>query len=189
MSDHLMVIRHAEKPNTRADGIAVDAAGRPCDAGLSVRGWQRAGALVALFTRGRTDGDARLVTPVALFAAADKPGSRRPALTVQPVAHALGLPLCTGYQSGQDELCLLRDLEGVEGPVLVCWRHDAIPRLAQALVGDAAPSRWDDACYDEVWVLTRGAAGAWRLDRVRQSLLAGDERAAAMRRLRPAASK
>ena len=45
----IMIIRHAEKPTTTPPVSGVDINGQQNEDSLIVRGWQRAGALVALF--------------------------------------------------------------------------------------------------------------------------------------------
>jgi len=175
MSRHVMLIRHAEKPGRRGREGGLGADGEPSDAGLSVRGWQRAGALAALFSgRGCAARDPRLVVPTAVFAAADRPGSCRPSLTVAPLAAALGLPVRCDFQSDRDEARLAQAIADEAGPVLVSWRHTALPRLARLLARQAPRDTWPPAVYDEVWVCRDDAAGASTVTVVPQSLLDGD---------------
>lgn len=172
---HLMLIRHAEKPD-RASGVrGVDEQGHEDEQALSVRGWQRAGALVRLFgghgSRGMVS---PLAVPGAVFAATDAGRSRRPLCTVQPLARALGLRVDTRFGSEQDPAALLRALSDCGAPVLLCWRHQALGPLAQALAGPGrAPAQWDAARCDLVWVLRR-QGDTWGFSEVPQRLLDGD---------------
>lgn len=63
----IMLIRHAEKPNGGTHGV--DPSGERDDEDLTVRGWQRAGALARLFLPASgTFSDPRLATPHTIFA-------------------------------------------------------------------------------------------------------------------------
>lgn len=171
----IMLIRHAEKVEARSGSRNVGPEGEPLPAGLSIRGWQRAGALVPLFApRGAPCRDARIDTPVALYAASDRPRSHRPSLTLGPLAEVLGLEVHTAFRSGRDEEALLTEVLAVDAPVLVCWRHDELPRFVRTLVGGGDTLRWDSRCYDEVWVLSQSPAGRWVRQVVHPALLAGD---------------
>jgi len=175
VSTTLILIRHAEKVAPGSGAFNVGADGRARTTGLSVRGWQRAGALVPLFTpHDSPRRDARLGTPVAIYAASDRPRSHRPTLTVGPLAEALGLPVQSAFRSGRDEEALLTDALALEGPVLVCWRHDDLPRFVHTLVGGDRALRWASRCYDEVWVLAQAPDGRWVRHVVHPALLAGD---------------
>jgi hypothetical protein len=176
MSQLIMIIRHAEKPRPGADEIAVDAHGAADPGGLSVRGWQRAGALVPYFaSRTSSSRQPGISPPAAIFAAASHGRTKRPALTVAPLAAALQIQVQAEHRSdgGEDEV--IRRSLAADGPVLICWRHEQIPALAAVLgVADAASRRWDDDCYDEVWVFARDDDLGWRWSVQHQSLLAGD---------------
>jgi hypothetical protein len=176
MSHLIMVIRHAEKPRPGGDETAVDDRGVADPAGLSVRGWQRAGALVPYFaSRTSSSRQPGIAPPAAIFAAASHGRTRRPALTVAPLAAALQVQVQAEHRSdgGEDEV--IRRSLAADGAVLICWRHEQIPVLAGALgVAEAASRRWDDDCYDEVWVFARDDDLGWRWSVQRQSLLAGD---------------
>lgn len=81
--DRIMFIRHAEKPDEGKDGVAADGS---LDAeSLTVRGWQRAGALIAFFCAQPK------MRPDAIFASGIGHGSKgkRPAETVTPLAAKL----------------------------------------------------------------------------------------------------
>jgi broad specificity phosphatase PhoE len=186
MDDHgapIMLIRHAEKAQ---DGErAVNAQGEPDEHSLSVMGWQRAGALVHFFAM--PDGHAthgRIARPLHLLAAratAQSP-STRPRDTLGPLAQALGLKVDESA-SAEDPLPeLAARLRQLQGPVLVCWRHDSLPALANELLQRAeAPERWPPQCYDMVWVVAQESFSR-TLVQVPQRLLPGDSTHALRRR-------
>jgi hypothetical protein len=165
-----MLIRHAEKPDKGSVGI--DALGKPDASGLSLRGWQRAEALVDFFAA--PDAERGIRRPRAIFAAVDERRSRRPALTVLPLARALELPIHANYGSESQPEHVVAAALAREGPVLLCWRHRALPPLAAALVGDRAPDHWDEDRFDLVWLLEQTPDGAWNFRVLPQQLLPGD---------------
>jgi len=168
----IMLIRHAEKPQ---DGeLAVNLAGQPDADALSVRGWMRAGALVRFFAT--PDTHSRIVRPLHLLAAratAARP-STRPRDTLQPLAQALGLKVDESWCSEDPLPELAAQLRQLQGPVLVCWRHEALPALANELLQRAeGPERWPPQCYDMVWVVEQERFSR-TLAQVPQRLLPGD---------------
>jgi hypothetical protein len=171
----IQIIRHAEKPLTPypPHGVSIDGVADPDS--LTPRGWQRAGALVGLFS-GEREGILR--TPTALFASRVAPGSgsRRSFETLQPLSERLGLRIDTRF--AKNELAELAAAIGaISGVVLVAWEHHLIPALASILVGDTstAPQVWPDDCFDMVWVIEPGVGGAAATFRqVPELLLAGD---------------
>ena len=185
----VMIIRHGEKPRRKGKApFGVDAAGERGFESLSVEGWQRAGALVALFApaRGRLQ-DSSLVVPDLIYAAAplhraggDGSQSKRPLETITPLAAKLGLTPDLGYTKG-DEAALARDVLARAGSILISWQHAGIPKIA-GLIAAAAPPRapippsWPEDRYDLVWVLTAPEATGrrWAFVQVPQLLLAGD---------------
>lgn len=179
MADRLiMIIRHAEKPVPEQPELGVDELGQADDKSLTVRGWQRAGALAHLFF----DPPSPLQVPVTIVASApikkDGSGMRslRPTQTVAPLARRLQLEPDTTFSKGQEEQAGPQILQQ-PFPVLVCWQHEAIPRLAAAIVASAAiaPAMWDDADYDSIWLLTLSEADRrWAFQSENQRLLAGD---------------
>jgi hypothetical protein len=88
----IMVIRHAEKPSGDGPPFGVTADGEKDDKSLTVRGWQRAGALACLFApaRGPLQSPA-LATPGVIFASQASPtkGSQRPPETIMPLAERI----------------------------------------------------------------------------------------------------
>ncbi|MGX5805810.1 hypothetical protein ACWGS9_32005 [Bradyrhizobium sp. Arg314] len=179
MADSLvMIIRHAEKPLAEGPDLGVDELGQADDKSLIVRGWQRAGALAHLFF----DPPPSLQVPVAIVASApikrDGSGLRslRPTQTVAPLARRLQLDPDTTFSKGQEDLAGPA-VRRHPSPVLVCWQHEAIPRLAAAIVESAAiaPAVWNDTDYDSIWLLTFSDADRrWTFQSEKQRLLAGD---------------
>lgn len=179
-----MLIRHAEKA---AEGEqAVDRRGWPEPASLSVTGWMRAAALARLFA----EPAGHLVLPQHLVAARATPAhpSTRPRDTLQPLAERLGLAIDETLSADDPPAAIAEHLHRLQGPVLVCWRHETLPALANQLLQRAeAPGRWPDKTYDMVWVVER-ARLSWSLVQVPQKLLPGDTTHALRRRVAQRAS-
>jgi hypothetical protein len=148
----VMLIRHAEKPRPEAGVQGVDELGRVGPQNLSVKGWQRAGALVCMSAirdadAGAGAGPAGIVRPRHLFAprvTALSP-SARGAQTLAPLAQALGVAVNTDHEKD--------DIAGL------------------------SPQRWPDDCFDMVWSFAVEPAEV-RFQEIPQSLLGGDRRAA-----------
>ncbi len=175
----IMVIRHAEKPDDDADGVT--AAGAKDAEELTVRGWQRSGALVRLFApRNGKFIDPRLAQPKTIFASAVGKHSKslRPQHTVLELANDLKLPLNLSFRKG-DEAGLVKGAVPAAGPVLIAWEHEAIPDIVNAIVGNTTtcPQKWPGSRFDMVWVLDRKAVGTgWDFAQVPQLLLSGDSK-------------
>jgi broad specificity phosphatase PhoE len=171
----IMLIRHAE-----------DDQGSPS---LSARGWQRAGALVRLFAPlDPASLRKHLAVPRHIVAARSRDDSTRPLDTVQPLAELLGLPVDDSLSSDDPAVKVAQALRALDAPVLVCWRHDTLPALAEALLQRAGetPPGWPADRHDVVWVIERGGASA-HLVQVPQQLLPGDRTQSIVRRVRRAA--
>jgi hypothetical protein len=165
----IYLIRHAEKPEPGQQGVS--AAGEPDAQGLTVRGWQRAGALVGLFAMADNGPrHALLARPRHLYAAVDAGRSHRPADTLLPLAECLRMPVQPLASNG-DPLVAAQALWSCGEDVLVCWRRRELPPLARALLPaiDGLPVEWDKDCFDVVWVIQPAS-----LTVVPQRLLAGD---------------
>ncbi len=172
----VMLIRHAEKPDGTGAVHGVDEAGRPDPTQLSVRGWQRAGALVRFFAPAGGAFADGIATPSAIFAC--KPfgaaNSVRPFSTVSPLAAALGIPV--NHDIGKrDAGALLEAVKSSSGTVLICWSHKLMGGILRGLAGGAPglPDEWPADRFDLVWVLDRAGAG-WTFYQVAQRLLPGD---------------
>src|SRR5919206_2862910 len=143
----IMLIRHAEKPpdSPPPHGVSVD--GQPDVESLTVRGWQRAGALACLFapTSGARYGH-RLAEPRYLYASNPrKHRSKRSRQTLTPLARKLGLEINADFTPGEEE-ALADHARSRGGVVLICWRHQHLPALAQQLLDDhaTAPQHWSE---------------------------------------------
>ncbi len=176
----IMLIRHAEKADEEQGGV--DRSGDDNRNSLSVRGWQRAGALVPFFaSSGRPMLESRLAQPTALIAEfADAPGSeekhsKREEQTLFPLAKKLGLSLDFSFGKGQEQDAAQAAKE-TEGVVLLAWEHKELITLAHALAPEQAfPDKWPKERYDVVFVfrLVPGD-GTYTFEEVPQLLLEGD---------------
>jgi broad specificity phosphatase PhoE len=116
---------------------------------LSIRGWQRAGALVALLAPNPLLGP-RLPRPDRIYASAFRNGaghSRRPEQTVLPLAQKLGLAVDLTWALHQ-ERAFGAALAAEAGVALACWQH-------QGLAAWPAPSPRHNSCRS----LARAGAG------------------------------
>lgn len=175
----IMIIRHAEKPANGGTDRSVCVDGFHSKHELTVRGWQRAAALVPFFapTHARPEGHP-ISEPKAIFAAGtneDSP-SLRAQRTVEPLAHALGLPIELSFEEYQEDRLAVA-VVAAQSPVLIAWHHHSIPLLARLIAGTGPdiPASWPEERYDVVWVLDRaGADGAWTFSKIAQRLFAYD---------------
>lgn len=179
----VMLIRHAEKPDGTGNVMGVSELGLPDPRQLSVRGWQRAGALVRFFAPAGGNFADGIATPSAIFAC--KPygaaNSVRPFSTVTPLAALLGIAV--NHQIGKHDIAALLDaVETSSGTVLICWSHKLMASILRGLAGGAAglPDEWPAGRFDLVWVLDRAGAG-WSFCEVGQLLLPGDAHPAGRR--------
>ena len=174
------LIRHAEKQLADEPPYSVTVDGIRDPESLTPRGWQRAGALIALFVpRAGGKGEGILPTPSHLYASELGPHSqsRRPQETLQPLSERLGVTIDEHFV--QDDLDdLVAAILACNGHVLVAWEHKRIPLIANRLTRDASivPQVWPDDRYDVVWVLEPVPTfEGFGLRQVPQLLLAGDQ--------------
>lgn len=170
----ILVIRHAEKPGP-GGSVGVSEAGIQDPNELSVRGWQRAGALTQLF---RTDSGRHpsLTRPDWLVAASPAGHylSRRAISTLTPLSRLLDVPIERQFAPGE-EAALADHLNKLEGTALVAWRHQGIPTLAAHLMGtDEVPDTWPNERYDLVWLFTRTGNHPRHFAQLYQRLLDND---------------
>jgi hypothetical protein len=170
----VMIIRHAEKP--LGDEAGVGLTGVSNDQALSVRGWQRAGALVRFFAP--KDGrfcQRRPACPSRIFAAGVGPDSesKRHILTAGPLAELLSSPIDRSFLKHQTEE-LADAIRNCAGAVLVVWEHKGIPRLIELITDHSLQApMWPDDRFDMVVILDR-LVGGWSMTQTPQLLLAGD---------------
>ena len=148
----IMIIRHAEKPEHHG-ALGVDENGNEDKKSLTVRGWQRAGALVQFFApSGNAAPSAPLARPKHLFAAFADPAtdddSKRPRETIEPLSTYL--PTEIDDSCGKDELQkLVSKATAADGVVLISWEHQRIPPIARILVsGTQSIPEWPDDRFD-----------------------------------------
>jgi hypothetical protein len=174
MADKIMVVRHAEKPGEPPPAHGVAPNGKNDKESLIVRGWQRSGALACLFSTWGVAARPGLAVPRTIYATDPKRKSQRPKETVSAVAAVLKIKTNLGFDEGQ-EAALAKAAEAAEGPVLIGWHHEAIPTIANAILGDetTAPQHWPGDRFDMVWVFDLQGSG-WKFTQVPQMVLAGD---------------
>jgi hypothetical protein len=171
----VIIVRHAEKPadnENQHPPLGVNEEGWHDPRSLSPLGWQRAGALAPWFARAASP----LATPAALFASHHHGTSHRPRQTLVSLAGFLKLPIHAEIPVGEEKKLAEAVLACGDGPVLIAWEHNALPRIPSLLAGPTlcCPAEWPADRFDLAWVLDRDAGGAWRFAQVPQLLLGGD---------------
>ncbi len=175
----IMLIRHGEKPPDEGPPYGIDENGGQDSQSLTVRGWERAGALVPFFAPpGGQFANPLLATPQSIYACGSGPGSesKRHMQTAIPLAEKLGLTVNTRWLKGQ-EAGLAEELKARPGVVLIVWEHKRAPHLANLILGNdtTSPQAWPSERYDVVWVFDWDApADKYRFAQVPELLLAGD---------------
>ena len=193
----IYIIRHGEKP---ADPPAVAAGQTPPAPGppfgvdfqgnqnphsLLPRGWQRSGALAALFDPAAGPLPAGLQIPGALLSPSygnpDKTAGHRTYQTIQGLSDRLGMAIVSGYAEGDEPKLASYVVSAYSGVVLICWEHHHIPALASALpavAGTSIPQTWPDDRFDVIWAFTLvsapAAAAQYAFAQIPQQLLSGD---------------
>ena len=165
----IFLIRHSEKPTQGITGVL--ASGQENKKSLSVKGWQRAGALVGHFARLAQAGKA---TPQFLFASHSS--SLRPQFTLAPLAEKLGLTINLDFGKGHEDK-LADAVKASSGIVLIAWQHDFMAAVANAILGNSqtAPQNWPAERFDVTWVFDLDeSTGLYRFSQIPQLLLAGD---------------
>jgi hypothetical protein len=179
----IYIIRHAEKP-LKPPLAGVDFAGSQNEHSLLPKGWQRSGALAALFHPDFGPLRDGLRTPTVLVAPTwghpGKTAAHRSYQTIQGLSERLGVPIATPYPQGDEDELAASLVSSYSGVVLICWEHDHIPVIASALptVNKAdIPHKWPGDRYDVIWTFTLApdaGAPSYTFGQVPQQLLAGD---------------
>jgi hypothetical protein len=192
----IYIIRHGEKPADPPPAVpgqsppapvapfGVDDQGNQDAHSLLPRGWQRSGALAALFDPALGTLQAGLQTPAALLSPSygnlGKTAAYRTYQTIQGLSDRLGLQIVSTFAEGQEPQLAASVVSGYSGIVLICWEHDHIPALASslpAIPGTAIPQTWPGDRFDVIWTFTLvpGAASVqYTFSQVPQQLLSGD---------------
>ncbi len=192
----IYIIRHGEKPADPPPTAAgqtppvsgppfgIDFQGNQNPHSLLPRGWQRSGALAALFDPATGPLQAGLQTPAALlspsYGNADKTAVHRTYQTIQGLSDRLGVPIVSAYAEGAESQLASNVVSQYPGVVLICWEHDHIPSLASSLptvAGTAIPQAWPGNRFDVIWTFTLipGSAPAqYTFTQTPQQLLSGD---------------
>jgi hypothetical protein len=185
MSNHLrratkiMLLRHAEKPAKDNAPFGVTRKGLRSKEALTVRGWQRAGALATLLAPAHGQHQhPSLATPQFVYASKPllRKGSRRSLQTVTPLGEKLSIKINSEFQRAEFER-MIEDVYSRNGVVLICWQREYIPNIASLILGkkSAAPSDWPEDRYDMIWVFDLDRSSSrYSFEQVPQELLAGD---------------
>jgi hypothetical protein len=179
----IYLIRHAEKP-LKPPLSGVDYHGSQNEHSLLPRGWQRSGALAALFHPDSGPLRGGLRTPTVLVAPSwghpGKTAAHRSYQTIQGLSEHLELPIRSEFAQGEEQQ-LAENLVGSQsGVVLICWEHKHIPVIASALPvvgGTVIPRKWPGHRYDVIWSFTRDQEPGpvrYTFSQIPQRLLAGD---------------
>ena len=179
----IYIIRHAEKP-LKPPLSGVDFAGGQNEHSLLPRGWQRSGALAALFHPEFGPMRAGLRTPTLLVAPSwghpGKTAAHRSYQTIQGLSEQLGLPITSHFAQGQEQQLADSLVRSSSGVVLICWEHKHIPVIASSLPvvdGTALPQKWPGDRYDVIWSFTLAPGPGsvrYTFAQIPQLLLAGD---------------
>jgi len=180
------IIRHGEKPPDPAPGhpaahSGVDFRGNQNQHSLLPRGWQRSGALAALFDPAHGPLRAGLRVPRMLispwYGHASKTADHRTHQTIRGLSDRLGVEITADFAKGQEPQLATAVRTSGPGAVLICWEHSHIPALASALPlvsGTIIPTSWPDDRYDVIWTFTLTADATYAFGQVPQLLLSGD---------------
>jgi hypothetical protein len=180
----IYLIRHAEKP-LKPPLSGVDYTGGQNEHSLLPRGWQRSGALAALFHPDFGPLRAGLRTPTALVVPSwghpGKTAAHRSYQTIQGLSEHLELPIMSQFARGEEQQLVDSLVRTHSGVVLICWEHKHIPVIASFLPvrsGTAIPRKWPSDRYDVIWSFTRAPGtgpAQYAFSQIPQRLLAGDD--------------
>jgi hypothetical protein len=185
--DAIYIIRHGERPEEPKPSRSVpahrgvDFRGNQNEHSLLPRGWQRSGALAALFDPSRGPLRAglrvprRLISP--LYGDSRKTAEHRTHQTISGISDRLGIAIATDFAKGHEPQLAAALKKSGPGAVLICWDHAHIPTLASALPlvgGTVIPKTWPDDRFDVIWTFTLVTSGEYCFGQVPQLLLSGD---------------
>jgi hypothetical protein len=185
--DVIYIIRHGEKPDDAAPRRSaparrgVDFHGHQNEHSLLPRGWQRSGALAALFDptqgplRPGLQVPGRLISPS--YGDKSKAAEHRTHQTISGISDRLGITIAADFAKGQEPELAAALAKSGPGAVLICWDHARIPVLASALPllhGTVIPKTWPADRFDVIWAFTLVTQARYSFAQVPQLLLSGD---------------
>jgi hypothetical protein len=183
----IYVIRHGEKPEEPTPRRAspaprgVDFHGNQNEHSLLPRGWQRSGALAALFDPSQGPLRAGLLVPRWLispsYGDSGKAAQHRTHQTIRGISDRLGIAIAADFAKGHEPQLAAALAKMGPGAVLICWDHAHIPALASALPlvsGTVIPKTWPDDRFDLIWTFTLVTDAEYSFSQVPQLLLSGD---------------
>jgi hypothetical protein len=185
--DVIYIIRHGEKPQEPTlrrvvpAHRGVDFHGNQNEHSLLPRGWQRSGALAALFDPSQGPLRAGLHVPRMLispsYGDSSKTAQHRTHQTIRGISDRLGIAIATDFAKGHEPRLAAALTKSGPGAVLICWDHAHIPALASALPlvhGTVIPEAWPDDRFDVIWTFTLVTNDEYSFAQVPQLLLSGD---------------
>ena len=180
----IYIIRHGEKPATSGSPFGVDFNGNNNNNSLLPRGWQRSGALTALFDPTNGSLQKGLHVPTSLFSPlygdSTKTITHRTYQTIQGLSERLGKPINSTVSVGNESQLVTNVLNNYSDVVLICWEHNHIPLIASAIPtvsGTIIPKTWPNNRFDVIWVFTivQGSNPIkYNFTQIPQQLLSGD---------------
>ena len=186
LPDVIYIIRHGERPEEPTPRRAaparrgVDFHGNQNEHSLLPRGWQRSGALAALFDPSQGPLRAGLRVPRMLispsYGDSVKTAEHRTHQTIRGISDRLGIAIATDFAKGHEEQLAAELKKSGPGAVLICWDHAHIPTLASALPlvhGTVIPKTWPEDRFDVIWAFTL-SDDEYSFGQVPQLLLSGD---------------
>ena len=177
----VVMIRHGEKQlkTDSVGNIIYDEKNQPEFTDyLSVKGWQRAGALSYFFTL--NENYTCFGRPVAIFAGKQVPKhpSARPIDTIKPLASLLHMQVLHPYSDPEYKnlVNLIMNSNKYKGQfVIICFEHQHIPLMAECFGVTNAPKTWDEDVFDRAWVIQFDKNGkVSSFENRPQSLMFGD---------------
>ena len=160
---HVIIIRHAEKPESGSD--------------LSPEGLLRANALVGLFTNSIISKKYNI--PHFLFASMPQHelGSMRSIQTLAPLSFFLNIPIEKSFKRddwGDLTQEILTDPIYDGKTILIAWPHKKIREIVDGLGCRKFSKKWDDENFDRLWIVNFKDQQCLSLDDLPQKLLVGD---------------
>ncbi len=159
----IIILRHSEK-----------LAGE--DEGLSLKGEERAAALVPYLTKTPGLVESKESTVVFATRIGEEKTDNHTHETMEPLAAALGLKIKAPFANSQFQALakfITTDPSCKGKTVVVCWTHAYIPKLVAGLGIQSKLEDWDKLVFDRLLVIT-GEPGNFKMVNSPQRLMFGD---------------